>query len=30
MPIEIKILNSKDSQVVVRVRRPAWQEFIHY
>lgn len=30
MPIKIKILNSKDTDVVVKVRRPAWQEFLHY
>jgi len=30
MPIKIKVVNSKKSPVEVKVRRPAWQEFLHY
>lgn len=30
MPIKIKILSSKATPVVVKVRRPAWQQFLSY
>jgi len=30
MPIKIKDLSTKKSPVEVKVRRPAWQEFLHY
>jgi hypothetical protein len=30
MPIKIKVVNSKTAPVEVKVRRPAWQEFLHY
>jgi hypothetical protein len=30
MPIKVKVMNSKQAPVVVKVRRPAWQEFLHY
>jgi len=31
MPIKVKIANNQEEGVVVvRVRRPSWQQFIHY
>lgn len=30
MPIRVRIENSKKADVAVKVRRPHWQEFIHY
>lgn len=30
MPIKVKVLQSQESTVTVKTRRPAWQEFIHY
>lgn len=30
MPIKVKILGSKPTRVAVKVRRPAWQQFLSY
>lgn len=30
MPIKIKIIQQKGHKVDVRVKRPSWQQFIHY
>jgi len=30
MPIQIQVADLRSPEVVVKVRRPAWQEFIHY
>ena len=30
MPVKVKIVSSKPEKVAVKVRRPAWQQFIHY
>ncbi len=30
MPVKIKIINEKGYKVETRVKRPSWQQFIHY
>jgi hypothetical protein len=30
MPVKVKIVSSKPTPVAVRVRRPEWQQFLHY
>jgi hypothetical protein len=30
MPIKVKIVSTKKVPVEVKVRRPEWQEFLHY
>ena len=30
MPVKVKIANSQQAFIPVQVRRPAWQQFLHY
>lgn len=30
MPVKVKFVSSKPEKVSVRIRRPSWQQFIHY
>lgn len=30
MPVKIKVMNSRGTRVEVKVRRPSWQQFLHY
>lgn len=30
MPVKVKIVSGKPEKVVVRVKRPSWQEFLRY
>ncbi len=30
MPVKVKVMNSDESKVFVRVRRPVWQQFLEY
>lgn len=30
MPVKVKVMNSHETKVTVRVRRPAWQQFLEY
>lgn len=30
MPVKVKVMNSDETTVPVHVRRPAWQQFLHY
>lgn len=30
MSVKIKMINSRPARVPVVIRRPAWQEFLHY
>jgi len=30
MPIKVRVMNSRPSQIPVRVKRAPWQQFLHY
>ena len=30
MPIKVRIVQSQDEPEIIKVRRPAWQEFLQY
>jgi len=30
MPIKVRVMNSKPSAVTVKIKRAAWQQFLHY
>lgn len=30
MPVEVKVMNSPEKKVIVKVRRPSWQQFLVY
>lgn len=30
MPVKVKVMNTSETKVTVRIRRPAWQQFLQY
>jgi hypothetical protein len=30
MPVKVQVVDSETEPIQVNVRRPAWQEFLHY